>query len=366
MANTDNHDHDDSIASLLAAGTVDELLDASAEAASEVLDARACHVIGIEDGELDVLASTDEQLSVHDDIPVATDIIGQFDLIGRSHVFDDICDVRSTAVASADASTAGEPRSLLVAPIDAVGLLVATDPVPAAFDDADRQWAEQLAGYLDQLFEDDSMSDDALAPPRLERIATTLAHDFAGPLTVARGSIELAEETGDDKHFDRASKAIDRIEQLVNGIERMARSDGEFPREQVVELRPIIQSIWPTINHEGTTIEIVESRSLLADEHALAQLVTNLLTNAVDHGAAGGTIRVGTIEDGFFIEDDGPGIDPADRERIFEWGHSGGGEHKGIGLSIAKQIADVHGWSIDVTDGRDGGARFEITGVDGP
>jgi hypothetical protein len=77
-------------------------------------------------------------------------------------------------------------------------------------------------------------------------------------------------------------------------------------------------------------------------------------------------IRVGPLADepGFFVEDDGSGIPPDDRERVFEPGYSTASSGTGLGLDIVGRIADDHGWDVRVTEGRDGGARFEFVGVD--
>ncbi len=66
--------------------------------------------------------------------------------------------------------------------------------------------------------------------------------------------------------------------------------------------------------------------------------------------------------DGFYVEDDGPGIPPDERERVFESGYSSAGG-SGFGLAIVRDVADAHGWSITVGEGRNGGARFEVRGV---
>ena len=85
--------------------------------------------------------------------------------------------------------------------------------------------------------------------------------------------------------------------------------------------------------------------------------------------SAGVTVVVGGLsngERGFFIEDDGPGIDLEDRDRVFEHGYTTDSEGSGFGLAIVKAIAEAHDWSVSVTEGREGGARFEVTGVDRP
>ncbi len=87
---------------------------------------------------------------------------------------------------------------------------------------------------------------------------------------------------------------------------------------------------------------------------------------ATRDGGTGVAITVGELDDrtGFYVEDDGPGIPEADREQIFEGGYSTSDSGTGFGLRIVEQITDAHGWSVRATEGTDGGARFEFTGVD--
>jgi signal transduction histidine kinase len=63
-------------------------------------------------------------------------------------------------------------------------------------------------------------------------------------------------------------------------------------------------------------------------------------------------------------EDDGPGIAEDDRTDVFTAGYSTGDDGTDLGLSIVKQVVDAHDWEIRVTDGSEGGARFQITGVE--
>jgi signal transduction histidine kinase len=61
------------------------------------------------------------------------------------------------------------------------------------------------------------------------------------------------------------------------------------------------------------------------------------------------------------VADDGPGIPAADRERAFESGYSSRTGNTGLGLAIVKQAAEAHGWTVRLTAGETGGARFEFT-----
>ncbi|WP_152039615.1 PAS domain S-box protein [Salinigranum salinum] len=76
------------------------------------------------------------------------------------------------------------------------------------------------------------------------------------------------------------------------------------------------------------------------------------------------TVTVGDLEGGFYVEDDGPGIPAAERERVLEVGYSRADDGIGFGLGIVEEIAAEHGWALTITDGTAGGARFELTGVD--
>ncbi|TKX52453.1 HAMP domain-containing histidine kinase, partial [Halorubrum sp. SP3] len=86
--------------------------------------------------------------------------------------------------------------------------------------------------------------------------------------------------------------------------------------------------------------------------------------NAVEHGQTDVTVTVGELANGFYIEDDGQGISPDERDDVFEAGYSQSTDGTGFGLSIVGQIITAHDWQIHVTDGSDGGARFEITDVE--
>jgi len=69
------------------------------------------------------------------------------------------------------------------------------------------------------------------------------------------------------------------------------------------------------------------------------------------------------LADGFYVADDGPGIPVDERDRVFEGGYSTKPEGHGFGLASVRHLAVAHGWDISVTEGSDGGARFELTDV---
>jgi signal transduction histidine kinase len=106
--------------------------------------------------------------------------------------------------------------------------------------------------------------------------------------------------------------------------------------------------------------------TLVADRSRLQQLFENLFSNSVAHAGVDVTVRVGLLDgrDGFYVEDDGPGIPETERSTVFEMGYTTDTDGTGFGLAICNQIADAHGWNFGVTEGRWGGARFEVSSVD--
>ncbi|MFT4881065.1 MAG: signal transduction histidine kinase, partial [Salinirussus sp.] len=105
-------------------------------------------------------------------------------------------------------------------------------------------------------------------------------------------------------------------------------------------------------------------RRIRANGNSLQQLFENLYRNAVEHGGDNVTVQVGAMDGGFYVADTGPGIPESEREAVFEAGYSTSERGTGFGLRIVKQIVDGHGWNVAVTESEQGGARFEITGVD--
>jgi PAS domain S-box-containing protein len=197
---------------------------------------------------------------------------------------------------------------------------------------------------------------------RLDRFVAVVSHDLRNPLSVLEGSIELAAETGDPEHFARAERAVDRMNALVDDLLKLARSGGTEPALEVVGLARSVDRAWDRLPAEGTELTVASDSRIRADPTMLRQLLENLLRNAVVYG--GESVSVTDIEGGFAVEDDGPGIPPADRGRVFDVGYSTSSEGSGFGLAIVRDVVDAHGWTIALTAGADGGARFEITGVD--
>jgi len=199
---------------------------------------------------------------------------------------------------------------------------------------------------------------------RLDKFTSVVSHDLRNPLNVASARLELAADECDSTHLQDVADAHERMERLIDDLLTFARAGTEALDHRTVRLPSLLEECWGSLHGEDATLVVETERAIVADRDRLQQLVKNLLTNAVDQGPTDVTVRVGSLEDGFYVEDDGPGIPSTDREDVFKAGYSRTDEGIGFGLSIVKEVAEAHGWDITVTDSADGGARFEITGID--
>jgi PAS domain S-box-containing protein len=198
---------------------------------------------------------------------------------------------------------------------------------------------------------------------RLERFAGAVSHDLRTPLEVAGGRIELAREECESDHLSTASDAIDRMNGLIDDILTLAREGDSVRETDPVDLGALCSDCWETVDAPEATLDIEAGATIAADRRRLRRLVENLFRNAIEHGGDDVAIAIGTVEEGFYVADDGPGIPPDERTDVFDRGYSTAAEGTGFGLAIVREIVDAHGWSVRATDSTEGGARFEITDV---
>lgn len=199
---------------------------------------------------------------------------------------------------------------------------------------------------------------------QLEQFASIVSHDLRNPLNVASLRLNLAMEESESEHLREVKNAHERMEELIEDLLSLALEGEAVSETEPVEISEVVEHCRQTVDTRSGTIEMCDSRTVKADRGRLQQLVENLIRNAVDHGGDDVTISVGVLESGFYIEDDGAGIELEDHQTVFEPGFSTVDDGTGFGLSIVKQVADAHGWGLAVTEGSAGGARFEVTGVE--
>jgi PAS domain S-box-containing protein len=202
---------------------------------------------------------------------------------------------------------------------------------------------------------------------QLEEFAEVVAHDLRNPLGIAEGRVMMLQEETGDKYTDHLrplSDALDRMEEIITDTLTLARKGQTVGKMNPISLSAMVDQCWESVETNGATLEIDDEITLEGDRDRLRHVFENLFRNAIEHGGADVTIRVGYTDDSqLYVEDDGPGIPPDKRETVFEAGHTSANGGTGIGLAIVKRIAEAHGWEVSITEGRDGGARFEFDNV---
>jgi PAS domain S-box-containing protein len=205
---------------------------------------------------------------------------------------------------------------------------------------------------------------------RLDEFASVVSHDLRNPLTVIKGHAKLASQQYDSDDIEAILEAAGRMEALVENLLEVARQGKTVEQAEPVRLAGAVRSCWRNVETAGASLRVETEAVLLADESRLRQLLENLVRNSVEHGRTAGddglTVTVGDLDraDGFYVADDGVGVPLDERPRIFEAGHPDSGNSTGFGLSIVAEIAEAHGWDVSLTESAEGGARFEITGVE--
>ena len=264
-------------------------------------------------------------------------------------------------------------RSAVTVPVSDWGVFQAVATSTETFDEQDRKHAELLVGSMvtaiDRLEQQAELhsrqAELERQNERLDQFASVVSHDLRNPLNVASGRLALAREDCESEHLDDIAGAHDRMEALIEDLLRLAREGERVEEPGVVELDEVVKRCWTHVETREASLRVDAAGTIEADRGQLEQLLENLVRNAVEHGGPAVTVTVGPLDDGFFVEDDGPGIPADERDAVFEPGHSTAAGGTGFGLSIVDQTVEAHGWSVDVAESAAGGARFEITGVDG-
>ena len=196
---------------------------------------------------------------------------------------------------------------------------------------------------------------------RLDEFASVISHDLRNPLNVAQARATLLGEQTDQEHLEQLLESLDRMESIVENTLTLARQGDTIRETRSVSLTDVAGKCWATVDTRDATIEIVDEMTFQGDADRLRHVFENLFRNAVEHGGSDVTVRVGgNGERGFYVEDDGQGVPADQREDVFEPGYSSASDGTGFGLTIVNRIVEAHGWEVSVSDGIDGGARFEF------
>ena len=240
---------------------------------------------------------------------------------------------------------------------------------------------EDEVGELAKAF--NQMSDDLAEARRLRRQMTAdIAHDLRSPLAVIAGYIELMRDevlSPTPARFDTIYSEIEHLQHLISDLRTLSRADaGELPLNlQQLNPQELIDRTISTfkLKAEQKNIQIEANidesiPSINGDEERLAQVLGNLVNNALRHTPEDGSIRLNSRKEAqgvvLSVEDTGEGIPEDVLPRIFdrfyrvdEARQQNSGE-SGLGLAIAKSLIEAHGGTINVFSKVGFGTRFDI------
>jgi signal transduction histidine kinase len=241
---------------------------------------------------------------------------------------------------------------------------------------AQREAFEHQRAETEALRALDKMKSDFLAE---------MSHDFRSPLTVVRGALEILQSERPGPLTDRqqeltarADRNVRRLEEFSEDLLEMARIEHGAIQLERVEIdacnlvREVVDDHRGLANDRGQTIQVdcaPDAVTISADIARLRRAVGNLLSNAIKFAPEHTTIVVRARRDGAVFSvsviDHGPGVERDEREHIFEkfsrGRRTGGTPGAGLGLSIARSLAELHGGSLRYEDADGGGAAFILS-----
>ena len=215
---------------------------------------------------------------------------------------------------------------------------------------------------------------------QLARFAGQVSHDLGNPLAALRGFLELASSSPElaDAPFasmalSRAELAADRMNALVVDLLEYARVGGRARRTAVdlgAVVAAVLEDLDARLTQSGATVRVGALPEVTGDETLVRALLQNLLANAVKFTAASGvapvvSVTCDEISDGWrvAVDDNGPGVPPEDRERVFGLMERAATtvDGLGIGLSTCRRIVEAHGGLMGIDESTAGGASVWFT-----
>lgn len=247
---------------------------------------------------------------------------------------------------------------------------------------------EQSNRKLRQETDERRNAEDALrsADRRKDEFLATLAHELRNPLAPMVNALHLMKsEHGGAAITERAQDIIERqlahmvrlVEDLLD-VSRITRGRLTLRKERVAlaaVIHSAVDTVRPLLDERGQRLEVTVPQQpihVMADPVRVSQVVSNLLNNAARYSGDGGNIALTVSLQGgavlIAVSDDGMGIEPDKLDEIFDMFAQGAVAPEqtqaglGVGLALAKRLAELHGGSVKASSpGAGGGSRFTVS-----
>jgi len=219
-----------------------------------------------------------------------------------------------------------------------------------------------------------------------ETFSTDLTHEIRNPLASLKGASDLIDSTKDDikrsKLIKIISHDVERIDRLITDYSQMLKDEAALSREKMkkIDLVSVVKSVVEDYNSLSSTKKNIKIKLnsgvenskiyILGLENRIEQVLANLFDNSISFGSNGNQIKVMiNVEKNLvklILEDEGPGFNEKNIEKIFNRFYSNRpekfGQHTGLGLNIVKNIVELHDGYIVASNKISGkGAKIEIS-----
>jgi signal transduction histidine kinase len=212
---------------------------------------------------------------------------------------------------------------------------------------------------------------------QLDEFAVSAAHNLRNPLGTIAGFLDVLEShlrtagVGDSRYdaelvercLTRLDAEADRMDDIIADFLRVMREGKTVERVEPVDIETTARSAAASVGPDRITLDVERPGRVWADPSRLELLLRTVVRSALDRADGPVTVRLAVTEDGFAVEDDAGELPPEDCEMLLEHGRMTVYDVTGLGLIVARTLAQVHRWDVDATPG-EAGLRFVVTNAE--